>query len=183
MIVLNGDIVAIGSQFSLEDVEVICATIDLEEIRAYRSAASRGMQAAMSRNKYERIQTPFELSDGDHFNVGLKPSLPMNVKYHSPEEEIALSGGVYLYDYLTRSGMSGYLVPLSGGIDSCATSVMVYSMCLLMIKACEAGNQTVIAHVKRIATYSKESPNTARDLCNQIFHTGKPFSSVLCCHN
>jgi len=98
MIVLNGDIVAIGSQFSLEDVEVVCATIDLEEIRAYRSAASRGMQAAMSRRKYERIQTSFELSDDDRFNIGLKPSLPMNVKYHSPEEEIALSGGVYLYD-------------------------------------------------------------------------------------
>jgi NAD+ synthase (glutamine-hydrolysing) len=139
MIVLNGDIVAIGSQFSLEDVEVVCATVDLEEIRAYRSAASRGMQAAMSMSKYERIQTSFELSDDDHFKIGLKPSLPMNVKYHSPEEEIALSGGVYLYDvsylivadvaheltiqYLTRSGMSGYLVPLSGGIDSCKRSL------------------------------------------------------------
>lgn len=173
MVVLNGNIVAIGSQFSLDDIQVVCATLDLEEIRAYRSAASRGMQAAASRNKYERIQTPFELSDGDDFKFGLKPSLSMNVNYHSPEEQIALSGGVYLYDYLTRSGMSGYLVPLSGGIDSCATAVMVYSMCRLMIEACQNGNKTVIAHVKRIAKYSEEMPRTARDLCNQLFHTGK----------
>ncbi|QDS67499.1 hypothetical protein FKW77_001435 [Venturia effusa] len=171
MIVLNGEIVAQGSQFSLDEVEVVTATIDLEEIRAYRSAASRGMQAAASRNKYQRIQTAFELSDGEEFIPGLKPSLPTNAKYHSPEEQMALSGGVYLYDYLTRSGMSGYLVPLSGGIDSCATAVMVYSMCRLMIEACEKGNETVIAHVKRIATYSKEMPKTANELCNQIFHT------------
>jgi NAD+ synthase (glutamine-hydrolysing) len=79
-------------------VEVVCATIDLEEIRAYRSAASRGMQAATSRNKYERIQTPFELSSNFEFSIGLKPSPRIDIKYHSPEEEIALSAGVYLYD-------------------------------------------------------------------------------------
>lgn len=171
MIILNGEIVAQGSQFSLDEVEIVTATIDLEEIRAYRSAASRGMQAAVSRNKYQRIQTPFELSDGDEFIPGLKPSLPMKANYHSPEEQMALSGGVYLYDYLTRSGMSGYLVPLSGGIDSCATAVMVYSMCRLMIEACERGNETTIAHVKKIATYSDAIPKTANELCNQIFHT------------
>ena len=36
MIVLNGELVAQGSQFSLADVEVITATIDIEEVRAYR---------------------------------------------------------------------------------------------------------------------------------------------------
>ncbi|RDI87274.1 hypothetical protein Vi05172_g2917 [Venturia inaequalis] len=171
MIVLNGEIVAQGAQFSLDDVEVVTATIDLEEIRAYRAATSRGMQAATSRNKYQRIQTPFELSDGDEFVPGLKPSLSLPAKYHTPEEEMAFSGGLYLYDYLTKSGLSGFLVPLSGGIDSCATAVMVYSMCRLMIEACEKGNETVIAHVKRIATYSDELPKTANELCNQIFHT------------
>lgn len=48
---------------------------------------------------------------------------------------------------------------------------MVHSMCRLMIEACERGNETVIAHVKRIATYSEEMPKTANELCNQIFHT------------
>ena len=30
-------------------------------------------------------------------------------------------------------GAAGYFIPLSGGIDSCATSVIVYSMCCRMI--------------------------------------------------
>jgi NAD+ synthase (glutamine-hydrolysing) len=33
MIVINGNIVAQGSQFSLNDVEVVTATVDIEEVR------------------------------------------------------------------------------------------------------------------------------------------------------
>lgn len=32
MIVVNGDLVAQGSQFSLNDVEVVTATVDIEEV-------------------------------------------------------------------------------------------------------------------------------------------------------
>lgn len=32
MIVINGNIVAQGSQFSLDDVEVLTATVDIEEV-------------------------------------------------------------------------------------------------------------------------------------------------------
>jgi NAD+ synthase (glutamine-hydrolysing) len=34
MIVVNGEIVAQGSQFSLNDVEVVTATVDIEEVRS-----------------------------------------------------------------------------------------------------------------------------------------------------
>jgi NAD+ synthase (glutamine-hydrolysing) len=46
MIVINGEIVAQGSQFSLNDVEVVTATVDIEEVRTYRCNASRGLQAS-----------------------------------------------------------------------------------------------------------------------------------------
>lgn len=144
MIIVNGDVVAQGSQFSLNDVEVVTATIDLEDVRSYRAAISRGMQAAASTAKYQRIQTPFELSsEADDSDVSKAPTLPIQPRFHSVEEEIALCGGCYLWDvsmttyaregrvltflflnlqYLRRSGAAGYLVPLSGGIDSCATA-------------------------------------------------------------
>ena len=35
---LNGEVVAQGSQFSLRDVEVVTATVDLEEVRSHRAA-------------------------------------------------------------------------------------------------------------------------------------------------
>jgi len=61
---------------------------------------------------------------------------------------------------------------LSGGIDSCATATMVFSMCRLVIRACEEGNERVMEDVKRLAKYSEgELPKTAQELCNQLFHS------------
>jgi NAD+ synthase (glutamine-hydrolysing) len=99
MIIVNGDVVAQGSQFSLNDVEVVTATVDLEEVRSYRASISRGLQAAASTAKYQRIQTPFELSSEDHdADVTVAPTLPIKPRFHSVEEEIALCGGCYLWD-------------------------------------------------------------------------------------
>lgn len=174
MIIVNGEIVAQGSQFSLNDVEVVTATVDLEEVRAYRSSISRGLQAATSNAKYQRIQTSFEFSPEDEdTDIWKKPTLPRPPRYHSVEEEIALCGGCYLWDYLRRSGTAGYLVPLSGGIDSCATATLVFSMCRIVIQAIEDGNQQVIEDVRRICKYGKEGelPKTPQELCNQVFTT------------
>ncbi|CZR50947.1 related to QNS1-glutamine-dependent NAD Synthetase [Phialocephala subalpina] len=173
MIVVNGEVVAQGSQFSLNDVEIVTATIDLEEVRAYRSSKSRSLQAAKSTAKYHRIQTSFELSsEEDDGDLSRAPSVAIQPRYHSPEEEIALATGAYMWDYLRRSKTAGYLVPLSGGIDSCATATMVFSMCRLVIQAIEDGNKQVIEDVKRLAQYNEgKLPKTPQELCNQIFHT------------
>lgn len=40
MIAVNGALVAQGSQFSMSDVEVVVATVDLDEVRTYRGALS-----------------------------------------------------------------------------------------------------------------------------------------------
>ena len=49
MIAVNGEIVAQGTQFSLNDVEVLAATLDLDDVRSFRGAkTSRGVQASQS---------------------------------------------------------------------------------------------------------------------------------------
>ncbi len=72
---------------------------------------------------------------------------------------------------MRRSKAAGYLVPLSGGIDSCATATIVFSMCRLVVHAIKDGNKEVIADVQRIAAFSKKLPDTPEEFCNQIFHT------------
>jgi NAD+ synthase (glutamine-hydrolysing) len=61
LIVANGKVLAQGSQFSLNDVEVITATIDLEEVRSYREQKSRAMQTR-DQPKYERVEVESKLS-------------------------------------------------------------------------------------------------------------------------
>jgi hypothetical protein len=45
--------------------------------------------------------------------------------YLKPEEEIALGPACWLWDYLRRSGMAGFFLPLSGGADSASTATIV----------------------------------------------------------
>lgn len=46
-----------------------------------------------------------------------------------------------MWDYLRRSRTQGYFVPLSGGIDSCSTAVITYSMCVQVAKAAQEGSE------------------------------------------
>ncbi|KAJ7890630.1 hypothetical protein B0H14DRAFT_2690144 [Mycena olivaceomarginata] len=180
MIAVNGRIVAQGSQFSLNDVEVVSATIDIEDVRAHRAKSSRSMQAA-SAERYHRVEVPFALTSGkfdivreeDMYGL-LSGAKPFEVRYHKPEEEIALGPACWLWDYLRRSRTQGYFVPLSGGIDSCATAVIVYSMSRLVAEAARRGDMQVIADARRISGEPEDStyiPSDPREFTNRIFHT------------
>ncbi|EIM86628.1 glutamine-dependent NAD synthetase with GAT domain-containing protein [Stereum hirsutum FP-91666 SS1] len=174
MIAINGHIIAQGSQFSLNDVEVVSATIDIEDVRAHRAKSSRSMQAAGA-ERYHRIDAPIALSSGK-FNEIAEFNHPTSfkVRFHTPEEEIALGPACWLWDYLRRSRTQGYFVPLSGGIDSCATAVIVYSMCRLVAEAARRADKQVIEDARRIVGEPADSgyiPSDPREFCGRIFHT------------
>ena len=128
---LNGEIVGRTSQYGIEEVEVASATVDLEDIRSYRNAVrSRNIKAATA-SPYPRIDvTNFALSGAG--DVSVPCSRPIKWIYHSAEEEISLGPACWLWDYLRRSRQGGFLLPLSGGMDSSSTATLVFSMCSLV---------------------------------------------------
>ena len=66
------------------------------------------------------------------------------------------------------------LVPLSGGIDSCSTAVIVFGLCRMLLEACKQGNERVMKDVRRIAgAYEKKDwlPKTPQEICFGLFHT------------
>ena len=168
MIVINGNIVAQASQFSLSDVEVITATVDLEEVRAFRVAPSRGLQATHV-PKYERIELDYSLSTSELDDKS--PSKIREPTFSVPEEEIALGPACYLWCYLRRSHQAGFFIPLSGGIDSCATSILVFSMCRMVVEACKTGNQQVLKDAQTVCGDETWQPSTPQEFCGRIFHT------------
>ncbi|KAI9346299.1 hypothetical protein BDR26DRAFT_907924 [Obelidium mucronatum] len=155
LIVVNGEVVAQGRQFFLEEVEVITATIDLGRVRSFRSLASRGIQAS-SAPSYHRVKLNTKLSSYS-LSCFETPSLT-SVRYHSPSEEIRFGPACWLWDYLRRSKTNGYFLPLSGGIDSCSTALIVFSMCKIVCETIQAWRPDYI-------------PKDANDLCNRILHT------------
>jgi NAD+ synthase (glutamine-hydrolysing) len=89
MISLNGKLLAQGTQFSLLDVEVVTATVDLEEIRNHRGSISRCLQATNNQS-YERIHVDTSLSaEGTDVDLRVMPTKAIKPRYHTPEEEIA----------------------------------------------------------------------------------------------
>uniref|UniRef100_A0A7N6ASA0 Glutamine-dependent NAD(+) synthetase n=1 Tax=Anabas testudineus TaxID=64144 RepID=A0A7N6ASA0_ANATE len=163
MVAINGDIVAQGAQFSLNDVEVITATVDLEDVRSYRGELCHEPKPC------HRVKVDFSLSTDD--DIYLPAHQPITWLFHTPEEEISLGPACWLWDYLRRSGQAGFLLPLSGGVDSSSTACIVNSMCVLLCQAIEDNNSQVLEDVRRVVGEQSYYPQSPRDLCGHIFTT------------
>ena len=168
LIAQNGEILAQGSQFSLKDVEVVTATVNLHDVRSYRGAkASRAVQASKT-ERLPQIDIDFDMGTEEWKN-----GLPIEPHHHTPEEEIALGPACWLWDYLRRSGAAGYFIPLSGGADSGAVATLVGSMCQLVAKAVREKDTAVINDVTRWLVEG-ETPDVFADPCvlaNRLLYT------------
>ncbi|XP_041578150.1 glutamine-dependent NAD(+) synthetase isoform X3 [Vulpes lagopus] len=169
LIAMNGHIFAQGSQFSLDDVEVLTATLDLEDVRSYRAEISSRNLAASRVSPYPRVKVDFALSCRE--DLLEPPSEPVEWMYHSPAEEISLGPACWLWDFLRRSRQAGFFLPLSGGVDSAATACLVYSMCRQVCEAVRNGNQEVLADVRAIVDQLSYTPQDPRDLCGRLLTT------------
>ncbi|XP_056134821.1 glutamine-dependent NAD(+) synthetase isoform X2 [Lampris incognitus] len=167
MVAINGDIVAHGAQFSLNDVEVVTATLDLEDVRSFRGEICHPHMECEPKPCH-RVKVDFGLSSGD---IYLPSHEPIMWQFHTPEEEISLGPACWLWDYLRRSGQAGFLLPLSGGVDSSSTASIVYSMCVLVCQAVQDGNTQVLEDVRRVVSDVSYHPTEARELCGRIFTT------------
>ena len=79
-----------GSQFGIGDVEVVTATVDLDEVVSYRGAVSSLQEQASSASPVATVSVDFDLCHPT--DKAVVPSAPMEPRYHLPEEEIALGG-------------------------------------------------------------------------------------------
>ncbi|KAK9926365.1 hypothetical protein M0R45_023599 [Rubus argutus] len=169
-VVVNGDVVAQGSQFSLKDVEVVIAQIDLEAVASLRGSISSFQEQASCKTRVPSVEARYNLCQS--FNLKMCLSSPLKIKYHSPEEEIAFGPGCWLWDYLRRSGASGFLLPLSGGADSSSVAAIVGCMCQLVVKDIASGDEQVKADAIRIGHYTDgQYPTDSREFARRVFYT------------
>jgi len=180
MIICNGEVLAQASQFSLNDVEVISATIDLEDVRSYRACIpSFGSQSAHSAERYPQnyIVCDDIMLCNDFCSVEDEPvpSIAKSLNKYLPEEECLLGPALWLWDYLRRSGASGFFLPLSGGADSSSVAVIVAAMCDLVTKAAQTDPTGEIANeCRRVCCKRYDSlwvPNTPQEMANLVLHT------------
>ncbi|XP_023281286.1 glutamine-dependent NAD(+) synthetase isoform X3 [Seriola lalandi dorsalis] len=148
--------------------EVITATVDLEDVRSYRGELCQPLMES-EHKPCHRVKVDFPLSTCDDFY--LPTHQPIMWHFHTPEEEISLGPACWLWDYLRRSGQAGFLLPLSGGVDSSSTACLVHSMCVLLCQAVEDGNTQVLKDIRRVVGDDSYCPQQAKELCGRIFTT------------
>ncbi|KAK9509611.1 hypothetical protein O3M35_006883 [Rhynocoris fuscipes] len=164
---MNGDVIARTDQFSLIDVEVASATIDLDQVSSFRnSKRSRCYLSAHTTEFYHRIYVDVTLSN----NMSAPLTTPIVWHYHTSEEEICYGPACWLWDYLRRSGQGGFFLPLSGGVDSCSTACIVYSMCTMVVDSCQH-SEDVLTCIRKIVSDVNYTPVDAKELCGRLFFT------------
>lgn len=176
MIVCNGKILAQADQFSLDEVQVITATVDLDDVRSYRaSIPAFGIQAARL-SKNDNFVSCQDVNFGPtHDQALLTPTVGFDNPFlHSPEEECCLGPACWLWDFLRRSGASGFFLPLSGGADSSAVAAIVGVMCHLVFRSIQnsADSQTLI-DLRRVIQSPDSSyiPASPEEIANHILHS------------
>lgn len=145
------------------------ATIDLDDIRAYRMSLRSRSSSAANAETYPRVSIDFSLCGTNDLMTSV--SAPIDWIYHSPEEEISLGPAGWLWDYLRRSGQGGFFLPLSGGVDSSSTATIVHSMCHMVVDAIRSGDIQVLDDVRKILADSSFVPENAASLCNRLLVT------------
>ncbi|KAI0183264.1 NAD+ synthase [Xylaria flabelliformis] len=173
MILLNGKVLEQGNQFSLEPVEVITATINLEEIRSFRSSISRNVQAAAQAD-YPRVEFDIRLScsaEGIYLSDSLRFSSEKDLHILDPMPEIWMSTSVYLWQYLVRTSSAGFFLSLSGGLDSSTVALFVYGMAKVVLSSIESGSKSTLADLRRVTGLKDLVPKTPEEIVNLLLTT------------
>lgn len=123
----HGEVVAEGVRFSFKDVVVTTGVIDIARTRAGRRQQPRSHQSL--KNEDLRIELP-----GIAMKRTVRGSEANELPPLSKHEEFTQAVTLGLFDYLRKSRSEGFVVSLSGGVDSSAASCLV---ALMVERACK----------------------------------------------
>ena len=171
-VVLNGKLIANGRRFILEEVEVIFAIADLNEVISYRSGIkSRCIQSLQKEIKIQRIIVNDYLLK-DNYNLFTNPFKEIESKQYTFIEEIQYAPSCWLWDYLRRSGASALFLPLSGGADSATVAMIVSLLCKhIYTRITEYKDEFVLNELRRIVNDVNYYPKSSKEICGLLFVT------------
>lgn len=78
---------------------------------------------------------------------------------------ITLEPSLWLWEYLRKTGACGFCIPLSGGVDSTATAMVVYNMCDMVFKAViDQKDQSILETLRKITRKPQFMPTNVNDI-------------------
>jgi NAD+ synthase (glutamine-hydrolysing) len=126
LIAACGKLVRQGKRFSYRPVEITSAQIDLDHIKLERARDTHAPMESAS-PKFRTIEAPFEWNFEPYTERENEPG-DWEISPDLKEEEFTRAIGLALFDYMRKSKSRGFVVSLSGGIDSSSIALLVHYM-------------------------------------------------------
>ena len=146
MIASAGRLLAVGPRFSFRPVGLTTAVVDIDAARMNR-ARTGSFQPDLANQHENVVSCEFAYPD-----IEPEPTTPRQAAWetgpHVKEEEFTRAVALGLFDYLRKSRSRGFVVSLSGGADSSATSCLVAIMTELALAELGAeAFRAVLGHI------------------------------------
>ncbi len=131
MIASAGQLVARGPRLRFQPFVLTAATVDIEATRMQR-ARSGSFEPDLDGDESDLFCAEFNWPEVELTEPQVIVA-PWEESEHVKFEEFTRAVSLALFDYLRKSRARGFVVSLSGGVDSAAVSVLVWSMAKLAL--------------------------------------------------
>ncbi len=164
MIAHGGKMIATGSRFTYEPMQITSATVDVDASRMSRSQ-SGSFEPDVDGDESDVVHVPFQFP-----KIELQAPTLVEAAWENcsatKEEEFTRAVSLGLFDYVRKSRSRGVVVSLSGGADSAA--VVLLSALMLRFAVKELGFERVL---KLVWTSSSHRPENLAELTHAMIMT------------
>ncbi len=127
MIATQGRLVAAGERFSMAEMQLTHAVVDVEQTRMLQGWTS-SFRPNFSEDPDECVRAPFLWPEREPELDRTARSVGWEASPNLKEEELWRAVTLGLFDYMRRSRSRGFVVSLSGGADSTLCAALVWLM-------------------------------------------------------
>lgn len=161
LIASGGRLLSEGPRFGFADWHLVSAVVDVDETRM-QQVRTGSFQPELQPRQGERVKVDFHYPE-----TRFVPARPQPAAWEASaakkEEEFSRAVALALFDYLRKSRSRGFVVSLSGGADSTASS------CLVALMAHFALEDLGVEELRRKLSYLElDETITARELVRRL---------------
>ena len=117
------------------DVQITPITINLNSVRTFRIQNKSFQKESHGVALIPRVKINLSIANNSEDYIYDTPEHRDDLKRKRATfsfEHASYEPSAFLWDVLRKSGARGFFLPLSGGLDSCAVTLIVFNMCHLI---------------------------------------------------
>lgn len=122
LIASGGELLAQGERFSFKDMSIATSVIDVEKNRVQRSRTT-SLEPQLEQESDLCIEHDFTVNESEITEIA-NSIQPWEISKQLKEEEFTRAISLGLFDFMRKSRQHGFVVSLSGGIDSSAITAL-----------------------------------------------------------